>query len=121
MLAAWGETTEYDEASEEEEATVAIMAMSESDSDNEQVDNLSQLQGKVRDLTKAKLEELLFTLMDECDAINVENCMLKDVYSDLQKDVRKLEHVNEVLESERLEVDEKTLILHEDLQRLKKP
>jgi len=35
--------------------------------------------------------------MDECDAINVENCMLKDVCSELKKNVRMLEHANEVL------------------------
>ena len=61
MLAAWGDTTEDDEASEEEEAVVALMARSESDSDDEPVDSLSQLKGKVRGLNKTKLEELLFT------------------------------------------------------------
>ena len=119
MLAAWGDTTEDDEASEEEEAVVALMARSESDSDDEQVDSLCQLKGKVRGLNKAKLEELLFTLMDECDAINAENCMLKDVCSDLEGDVRKLEHANEILKSERLKVDEETLVLYEDLDKLK--
>jgi len=34
--------------------------------------------------------------MDQCDAINAENCMLKDVCSDLKKDVWKLEHANEI-------------------------
>jgi len=57
--------------------------------------------------------------MDECDAINAKNCMLKDVCSNLKKDVRKLEHANEILKCERLEVDEKTLILYEDLDKLK--
>jgi len=82
MLAAWSDTTEDDEASEEEEAAVALMARSESDSDDEPLDSLAQL--KVRGLNKAKFEELLFTLMDEYDSINAENCMLKDVYSDLK-------------------------------------
>jgi len=57
--------------------------------------------------------------MDECDSINAENCMLKDVYSNLKRDIRRLEHANEVLKSEWLEVDEKTLVLHEDLNKLK--
>jgi len=57
--------------------------------------------------------------MDEYDVINAENCMLKDVCSNLKKEVRKLEHANEILKSERLEVDEKTLVLHEDLDKLK--
>jgi len=45
--------------------------------------------------------------MDECDAINAENYTSKDVCSDLTKDVRKLEHANEILKCERLKVDEK--------------
>ena len=97
---------EEDETSGEEEAAVALMARSESDSDDEPIDSLSQLKEKVCGLDKAKLEELLLTLMDECDAINTENCMLKNVYSDLKKDVRKLERANEILKSERLKVDE---------------
>jgi len=95
------------------------MARSELDSDDEPVDSLSQLKGKVRGFNKAKLEELLFTLMDECDAINAENCMLKDICSNLKRDVRKLEHTNEILKNERLQVDEETLVLYEDLDKLK--
>ena len=72
MLAAWGDSTEEEEEIEEEEAVIAFMARSDSDSDNEPLDNLAQLNDKVRGLNKAKLEELLFTLMDECDAINSE-------------------------------------------------
>ena len=53
------------------------MAKSESDSDDEPLDSLAQLKEKVRDLNKAKLKELLFTLMDECDSVTTENCMLK--------------------------------------------
>jgi len=59
--------------------------------------------------------------MDECDSITTENCMLKDVCSDLEKDIRKLEHANEILKCEKLKVDEKTLILYEDLGKLKEP
>ena len=57
--------------------------------------------------------------MNECDSINSENCMFKDVCSDLKTDITRLEHANEVLKSERLEVDEKTFVLHEDLNKLK--
>ena len=89
------------------------------DSDKEPTDSLSQLKEKLRGLNKAKLEELLFTLMDECDAINAKNCMLKDVCSELKKDVRMLEHANEILKCEKLKVDEKTLTLCEDLDMLK--
>ena len=54
--------------------------------------------------------------MDECGAINAENCTLKDVCSELKKDVRmltknkqELEHANEILKCVKLKVDEKTL------------
>ena len=57
---------------------------------------------KVYGLNKAKLEELLFTLMDECDSINSENCMLKDACSELKRDIRELEHENKILKSEML-------------------
>ena len=120
MLAAWGNATEDDEASEEEEAAVALMARSESDSDDEPVDSLFQLKGNVRGLNKAKLKELLFTLMDECDAINAENCMLKDVCSDLKKDVRKLEHVNEILKVKDLKWMKRPLFCVKTLTSLKK-
>ena len=120
MIAAWCDTTEDDETSkEEEEATIALMAKSESDSDDEPLESLAQLMEKVRCLSKVKLEELLFTLMDECDSVNTKNCMLKDVCPDLKRDIRRLEHTNEVFKSERLKFDEKTLVLHEDLNKLK--
>jgi len=67
MLAAWGDSTEEEE-----------MARSDSDSDEESLDSLDQLKEQVCGLSKAKLNELLFTLMDECDALTSENCMLKD-------------------------------------------
>jgi len=37
----------------------------------------------------------------------------------LKKDVRKLEHANEILKREKLKVDEETLVLYEDLDKLK--
>jgi len=126
MMAAWGETLEEKEGSQQEEAAVALMARSESESDFDPVESLSQLKDKVQGIGKAKIEELLLTSMDECDAINAENCMLKDVCSELKKDVRmlkrnkqELEHVNEVLKCEKLKVDEKTLTLGKDLDTLK--
>ena len=94
-MAAQGDTSEEDEAFEEEEAA-ALMAISESDSnsDCELIESLSQLKDKVRGLSKAKIEELLVTLMDECDAMNAENCMLKDVCSELKKDVNCLKRTS---------------------------
>ena len=65
MLTDWGDSTEEDEGIEKEDAGVALMAKSDSNSDDEPLDNLAQLKDKVCGLSKAKLEELLFTLMDE--------------------------------------------------------
>jgi len=105
MLAVWGDSTKEEEKIEEEQAAVALMVRSDSDSDDEPLDSLAQLKDKVRGLNKAKLEELLFTLMDECDAINSENCMLKDACSELKRDTRELEHEYKTLKSEKIECD----------------
>jgi len=85
MLAAWGDSTKEDEETEEEDSIVALVARSDSDSDDQPLDSLARLKDKVRGLNKAKLEELLFTLMDQCDSINSKNCMLKDTCSELKK------------------------------------
>ena len=74
-MAVWGETSKEEGSQGEQEAAVALMVRSESESDFEPVKSLSQLKGKVCGLSKAKIEKLL-TLMDECDAINAENYML---------------------------------------------
>jgi len=52
---------------------------------------MSQFKEKVRGFNKAKILKLLFSLMDECEAISTENCMLKDTCSKLKRDVRMLE------------------------------
>jgi len=119
MRTAWGDSTEEDEGTEEEDVAVALMAKSDSDSDDEPLDSLAQLKDKVRGLSEAKLEELLLTLMDECDAINSENCMLKDTCSELKKDIRELEHENKILISEKIKIDTSNLVLHEDLKKFK--
>jgi len=48
MLAAWGDSTEEEEGSEEEEAAVALVARSESDSDDESIEDLDQLKNKAQ-------------------------------------------------------------------------
>ena len=101
MLAAWGDSTEEEDETEEEEAVVALMARSDSESDEEPLGSLALLKKKVSGLSKTNLTKLLFTLMDDYESVNTENSMLKDVCSDLKKDIRKLEHANEVLESEK--------------------
>jgi len=80
---------------------------------------LAQFKDKVCGLSKAKLKELLFTLIDECNALNSENCMLKDVCAELKKDIKELEHENKILKSEKFEFDMKNLVLHEDLDKIK--
>jgi len=57
-----GDSTKEDEGTEEEDVAVALVAKSDSDPDDEPLDSLAQLMDKVRGLSKAKLEELLFTL-----------------------------------------------------------
>jgi len=119
MLAASGDSTEEDVGTEEEDAIVALMARSDSDLDDEPLDGLAQLKDKVCDLNKAKLEELLFILLDECDAINSKNCMLRDACSELKKDIRELEHENKILKSEKTKIDMTNLVLHKDLKKIK--
>jgi len=75
MLLAWGDSTEDDEASEEEEVIVALMARSESDSDDEPLESLAQLKEKVHSFNKTHLKGLYFTLMNEYDSVNTENCV----------------------------------------------
>jgi len=118
MLAAWSDTTKDNEASEEEEAAVALMGRGESDSNDEPLESLAQLKEKVSGFNKSSLKELLFILVDQYESVNTKNCMLNDVCYDLKKEVRKLEHANQILKCEKLQVDEKTLGLYEDLDKL---
>ena len=86
MLAAWGDSTEEEEeGTEEEEAAVALISRSDSETYEESLDSLDQLKEQVCGISKAKLKELLFTLMDECDALTSENCMLKVVCAEIKK------------------------------------
>ena len=55
------------------------MARSESDSDDEPLESLAQLKEKVHGLNKAKLEELLFTSMDECDVRKLEHIQVRSL------------------------------------------
>ena len=55
MLAAWGDSTEEENETEEEDAVVALMAWSESDSEDEPLESLTQLKEKVSDLSKTCL------------------------------------------------------------------
>ena len=88
MIAAWGDSTAEEDETEEEEAAVALIARSDTESDDEPIDRLEQLKNKVCGLSKAKLKEFLFTVMDECDAMYSENCELKDVSVELKRDIR---------------------------------
>ena len=119
MLATWGDSTDDEEGSEEEEEAVALMARSETDSDEESSDSLIRLNNKVSGLNKTKLKEFLFTLMDECDALHSENCELRDECDELKRDVRELEHENKILKDEKIELDMINLVLHEHLERVK--
>jgi len=117
MLAAWGDSTDEEEGTEEEEASVALMARSDSELDDESLDSLAQLKEQVCGLSKAKLKELLFTLMDECDTLTSKNCMLKDVCAEIKKDIKELKHENQLLKSEKIDLDMKNLVLLNDLNK----
>jgi len=45
--------------------------------------------------------------------------MLKDACSESKRDFRELEHENKILKSEKIECDMRTLVLQEDLDKLK--
>jgi len=45
--------------------------------------------------------------------------MLKDACSKLKRDIRELERENKILKSENIDVNKKTLVLHEDINKLK--
>jgi len=80
---------------------------------------LDQLKEPVCGLSKAKLKELLFTLMDECDALTSENCMLKDVCAEIKKDIKELEHENKILKSEKIDLNMKNFVLLDELNKFK--
>ena len=115
MVATWGDTSQEDDNSQDDAAAQALMARSESNADSELDGSMSQFKEKVRGFNKVKILKLLFSLMDECEAINTENCMLKDTCSKLKRDVQilektkqELEQANEILMSEQ---DKKTFAL----------
>ena len=56
MLATWGDSTKEEEGTEEEEAAVALMARSKSDSYDESLEDLDPLKNKVCGLNKTKLK-----------------------------------------------------------------
>jgi len=119
MLGPWGDSTEEEEGfEEEEEEAVALMARSETDLDEESIESLDRLKNKVCGLNKAMLKEILFTVIDECDPLYSENCELKDACAELKRDIRELEHENKILKDEKIELDMKNLVLHEDLERI---
>ena len=68
---------------------------------------------------QAKLKELWFTLVDECDALTSENCMLKDVCAEIKKDFKELEHENKAFTSEKVDLDMKHPVLLDDLSKVK--
>ena len=118
MLAASGDSTDEEEGSEEdeEEEAIALIARSEIDSDEESSESLGRLKNKVYGLNKEMPKEFLFTVMDECDTLYSENCELKGACAELKRDIRELDHENKILKDEKIELDMKNLVLHEDLE-----
>ena len=81
------------------------MAQSDSDSDDESTNSLTDLKNNVRGLNKATLEELLYPLMDTC--------------AELKRDVRDLELENEILKKEKLEAEREILASHQTINDLR--
>jgi len=77
-MAAWGDTSEEEEDSQDGEEVVALLARREFDSDSNSIESFSQLKEEVRNLSKRKLEKLVFTLMEAFETVNFGNCMLKN-------------------------------------------
>ena len=120
MMAAWGDSSDEEEGSgEEQEGTVALMARNESDADEESEDCLIELKNKVSKLSKHKLKEYLLMLMDECDALHTENCDLTKECDELKKVVIQLRKENKNLKDEKIELDMNNLVLLEDFERTK--
>jgi len=88
MVAAWGETSEEEDSSQDEVEALVLMARSESEADSESDETMSQFKEKVSGFSKRKILKLLFSLMDECEAISTENCVLKDTCSKLKRDIQ---------------------------------
>jgi len=69
-----GETSEGEDSSQGEATALALTARSESEVDSESSESMSQFNEEVHGFNKAKILKLLFSLMDECEAISTENC-----------------------------------------------
>jgi len=63
------------------------MARSKYEADSELDETMSQFKEKISGFNKRKILKLLFSLMDECEAISTENCMLEDTCSKLKGDI----------------------------------
>ena len=87
MVVAWGKASKEDDSSQDKAEALVLMARSESKADSESDETMSQFKEKVSGFNKRKILKLLFSLMDECEAISTENCMLKDACSKLKRDV----------------------------------
>ena len=124
MVAAWAECSEEEDCSQDEPEALELMAKSDSDTDSESNETMSHIKEKVSGFNKRKILKILFSLMDECEAISIENCMLKDTCSKLKRDVRmfektipELEQTNETLTSKK---DEETFSLRKNLDLMDK-
>jgi len=120
MMAAWGDSSDEEEGSgEEEQGDVALMARSETESDEESGDSLIELKNKVSKLNKPMLKEYLLMLMDECDSLHSENRDLTKENEELKKVVIQLRKENKNIQDEKIELDMNNLVLIEDFERTK--
>jgi len=73
MVAAWGETSEEEDSSQDEAEALVLMARSESKDDSESDETMSEFKEKVSGFNKRKILKLLVSLTDEHEAISTEN------------------------------------------------
>lgn len=128
MMAAWGDSSDENDESQDEEAELALMEKNDSEIEDDEVgeESLSHLKSKVHGLSKAKLEDLLLTLMNEFDDLNFENSRLKENCSALKRNNKTLErnkqeliHANEILIVEKGKLELKALSLNKEVHELK--
>ncbi|XP_070008404.1 uncharacterized protein [Nicotiana sylvestris] len=123
MVSAWGETS-YEDSEDEARDEQALMAIRESD--EEQEASVLHLKDKIKFLSKERLSELLLDFIDESEIINNEKedlsreCMiLKSKCKNLESRGNKSDSKNAELKNQVLELDTSVLELRYDNLKLK--
>ncbi|XP_070009739.1 uncharacterized protein [Nicotiana sylvestris] len=123
MVAAWGETSDED-SEDEAEKEKSLMAIGESD--DEQEVSIPHLKNKIKFLSKEKLAELLLDFIDESEIINNkkevlsrECVILKAKCKSLESRANASDNTNAELKNQVLELDNNVLELKSENLKLK--